>query len=92
MSDAMSKNEEAIFHRPKFDPNGLLRARRELLLNGKRYLPSHIMGTGKSLGLTERQVRVFWEQMQIDTLPAPAKRVVGRQTAETFRRALGLGD
>lgn len=84
----MDTQEERVFHRPKFDPSGRLVARAELKFGLKVYLPSQDMPAASELGLSERDVRVLWEQNQIDTYPPrPTTATVKEMISKKKQRA-----
>lgn len=65
----MNEQEERIYRRPKFDPNGRLVARRALTFGNVTYMPTAEMPSATELGLDSRALYVLWEQYKIDTLP-----------------------
>lgn len=71
----MTVNEERVFHRPKFDANGVVVARKEITLGGKVYAPSTPLP--KDHGLDAYTIRKWWDLMFIDTLPRASTKKKG---------------
>lgn len=67
MNSNMTENEERVFHRPPWDPDGVLVARKELKL-GRLTIPPGAK-LPKRHGLDERQLKSLWDHAQLDTYP-----------------------
>lgn len=65
--DNMTTNERRIFHRPIFDPKGVLVSRRELKFGDRLIPPATILPPDH--GLSPRDVMVLWDQKALDTYP-----------------------
>lgn len=76
----MNHAEQRIFRRPPFNPSGRIVARHRLTFEGKVYQAESVLPESVTRTLSERAVRVLWEQFAIDTLPAgaPEKVSAGR--------------
>lgn len=81
----MEAIERYTVHRPPFDLNGQLVARREMKLGDKTLQPGEPLPAVH--GFTPRQLRVFYQFGHLDTLPreAPAAAKPAPQASQSQR-------
>jgi hypothetical protein len=83
----MDVQEERVFHRPRFDPKGVIVARRDVTLDERSFAPLDEIPGG--MIKEERTLRILWETYQVDTYPPGSKRV---REGRSWRWVAGNGE